>query len=368
MSLPISPTSLFTSAFASASRLCLISSLPRGAQLAARLIAIMGFVTCTLQSLKADTVYVTSQSTNKLMSFDTAAPSTVATLSSSLFKPSAMAQGPDGNLYIAEWGDGDTVDPRISRYNPATHQLSVVATLDYATQFNPSSLAFRTSAQGSELLIGRLGSGPILKVSGWNGGSAAVSDYTSGLSLDGGLGLAVAADGTLYVSDTVYNYNSSLGYAVASGKIVNFDASGAYIGVVATDGSGQGGLSGPTGLLLSGQMLYSTSVMNGKLFATNLGTESTAQFATTGSPFEVGPIAQLSNGLLLAGSVSGQSNLIYQFSANGSMAGTFGHSDFGTVSGIVAVPEPQTILLSWFGIACMAGWLRGKRTARATHA
>jgi len=186
-------------------------------------------VTATL----ADTVYVVSQSTNKLLAFDTATPNTVATLSSALSKPSAIAKGSDGNLYIAEWGNGDSIDPRISRYNPTTQQLAVVTTLDYATQSNPSSLTFRPSLLGGELLVGRLGAGPILKVSGWNGGSVAVADYTSGPLLDGSLGLAVAADGTLYVSNTAYNYNQSIGYAVASGPIVSFNASGTSIGTVA---------------------------------------------------------------------------------------------------------------------------------------
>ncbi len=309
-------------------------------------------VTATL----ADTVYVVSQSTNKLLAFDTATPSTVATLSSALSKPSAIAKGSDGNLYIAEWGNGDSIDPRISRYNPTTQQLAVVTTLNYATQSNPSSLTFRPSLLGGELLVGRLGAGPILKVSGWNSGSVAVADYTSGLALDGSLGLAVAADGTLYVSNTAYN-----GY-VASGPIVSFNASGTSIGPVATGGSDQGGLSGPTGLLLSGsgQTLYSTSVMNGKIFATNLSTFATTQFATTGSLYESGPIAQLSDGSLLVGSVSGTSNTIYQFSSSGALTRTISNNDFGTIGGILVapVPEPSSLLLVMMGMIGTIGLAR----------
>lgn len=309
----------------------------------------------------ADTVYVVSKSTNKLLQFDTAAPGSVTTLTSSLFSPSALALGSDGNLYIAEWGDGDTIDPRISRFNLATQQLSVVATLDYATQQNPSSIAFRPASQGGEMLVGRLGAGPILKVADWSGSGASVSDYTTGLPLDGGLGLATAADGTLYVSNALYTYVPAFGFAVASGPIVSFDAVGAYVGQVVADGSGEGGLSGPTGLLLSGPTLYATSVMNGKIFSTNLLSQITTEFATTGNPFEAGPIAQLSNGRLLVGSVSGQSDNLYQFSSGGTLAGVFTNADFGQVGGIVTVPEPGAIVLGSVGVVCLVGWLRRER-------
>jgi hypothetical protein len=315
----------------------------------------------------ADTVYVVSKSTNKLLQFDTAEPGSVTTLTSSLFSPSALALGSDGNLYIAEWGNGDTIDPRISRFNLATQQLSIVATLDYATQQNPSSIAFRPASQGGEMLVGRLGAGPILKVAGWSGSGAAVSDYTTGLALDGGLGLATAADGTLYVSNALYTYVPAFGFAVASGPVVSFDAAGAYTAQVVADGSGEGGLSGPTGLLLSGQTLYATSVMNGKIFSTNLVSQVTTEFATTGNPFEAGPIAQLSNGSLLVGSVSGQSDTLYQFSSGGTLAGVFTNQDFGQVGGIVAVPEPGAIVLSAVGVVCLVGWLRRERGRSYNH-
>jgi len=315
----------------------------------------------------ADTVYVVSKSTNKLLQFDTAAPASVTTLTSGLSSPSALAMGLDGNLYIAEWGNGDTIDPRISRFDLTTKQLSVVATLDYATQQNPSSIAFRPASQGGEMLVGRLGAGPILKVAGWNGSGASVADYTTGFALDGGLGLATAADGTLYVSDTLYTYVPAYGFPVASGPIVSFDSSGAYAAQIAADGSGQNGLFGPTGLLLSGQTLFATSVMNGKVFSTNLVSQVTTEFATTGNPFEAGPISQLSDGTLLVGSVSGQSDTIYQFSAGGTLAGAFTNVNFGQIGGIVAVPEPGAILLASVGVVCLAGWLRRDQRRSSTR-
>lgn len=321
------------------------------------LVIIAATLTTAVRS-DADTVYVVSKSTNKLLRFDSTSPGSVTTLASGLYAPSALAMGSDGNLYIAEWGDGETIDPRISRFDLASQQLSVVATLDYATQQNPSSIAFRPASQGGEMLVGRLGPGPILKVTGWSGTSASVSQYTTGLPLDGGLGLATDVNGNLYVSNALYSFNPALGFAAASGPIVRFDAVGEYAAQIVPDGSAQGGLSGPTGLLLSGQTLYSTSVMNGKVFSTDLVSQVTTEFATTGYEFEAGPIARLSDGSLLVGSVSGQSNTIYKFSPAGSLSGYLANTDFGQVGGIVAVPEPATLVLAATGLAMLGGMAR----------
>jgi len=314
----------------------------------------------------ADTVYVVGKSTKQLVSFDSANPTVVTTLSSALVGPSALAMGPDGNLYIGEWGDVDTINPRVSRYDLATGLLSTAVSLNPLTQENPAAIAFRPALQGGEMLIGRLGAGPILKVSDWTTVSPTISSYTTGVALDGGLGLAVAADGSLYVSNTLYGYNATYGIPVASGNIVRFSSSGTYLGAVAADGSSSGGLSGPTGLLLAGSTLYSASVMNGKVFTTNLGTATTSQFATTGNSFEAGPIASLTDGSLLVGSVSGQSNTIYQFSPGGSISGGVTNLAFGQVGGIVTVvPEPSSaVFMATAFIAAMA--LTGVRKYRRT--
>jgi len=154
---------------------------------------------------RAESVYVVSQSSGKLMRFDaadTGATTVVTTLVENLVQPSALAFGPDGRLYIAEWGDDDTIDPRISRYDVGTGQWSVVATLDPFAQFNPSAIAFRPAGLGGEMLVGRVGTpdavgeGNIVSISGWNTGAPVVSlaDYNTGISLNGSSGLAIAAD------------------------------------------------------------------------------------------------------------------------------------------------------------------------------
>ena len=75
-------------------------------------------------SVRGEWVYAISKSTNKLVRFNSAntvnvldqgQSTPVTTLVSGLLQPSGIALGPDGRLYIAEWGDGAAIAPRISR-------------------------------------------------------------------------------------------------------------------------------------------------------------------------------------------------------------------------------------------------------------
>ncbi len=301
----------------------------------------------------ADTVYVTSFTTGELISYDSANPAgtqTVLLPAGSIVQPSAVAVGPDGNLYIGENGDGSTYAPRISKYEPATLTLSTVYPFAGFEVF-PGSLVF----QGTDLLIGRNpffgNTGPIVKLENATGGLLALSDYTAGGSLASSPGLALAADGRLYVSDQTYNFISG----IASGPVKRFDAAGSYVGEVIADGAD--GLAGPTGLAINGTTLYTASIMNGSILQTDLTTDTTTAFATTGGPFEVGSLALLSDGSLLAGSPSGSGN-IYHFGTDGTLMSTFA-SGLGQVGGIatVAVPEPASASLVVCGLAA-AGLLR----------
>jgi sugar lactone lactonase YvrE len=307
---------------------------------------------------RAEIAYFASFTTGALVRYDTTNPAGTATVfsgSGSTVRPAALALGPDGNLYIGEAGDAGTYAPRISRFNLSTNSLSVVHTFATFDVF-PGSLAFN----GSDLLIGRnpffQNTGPVVKLAGATGGVVAISDYTTGGTLASSPGLAIAADGTLYVSDQTYSFETG----VASGPVKRFDPSGAYVGEVIASGSN--GLSGPTGLAINGSTLFTASIMAGTIVQTNLTTDATSPFASAGGSFQVGSLALVSDGGLLAASPSGSGN-IYRFGPDGALLDTYA-TGLGQIGGIVAVPEPSAILLVMAGVACTSlGCLRSRRRA-----
>lgn len=316
---------------------------------------VLGVLSLTLMACvpaRADIAYFTSFTTGALVRYDTANPAGTATVlsgSGSTVQPSALALGPDGNLYIGEAGDGGAYAPRITRFNLSTNTLSTIYTFNDFSVF-PGSLAFK----GSTLLVGRNpffgNTGAIVQLTGATGNVLAVSDYTTGGSLASSPGLAIAANGSLYVSSQTY------ASGIASGPVERFDAAGAYVGPVIASGSN--GLSGPTGLAIDGSTLYTASIMAGTILQTDLGTDVTTAFANAGGPFEVGSLAVLSNGGLLAGSPSGSGN-IRQFGPDGSLVSTYA-TGLGQIGGVVAVPEPASATLSLAGIA-LAAWCQWRR-------
>jgi hypothetical protein len=199
-----------------------------------------------------------------------------------------------------------------------------------------------------------------VKVSNATGGVIATSDYTTGGSLASSPGMALAADGRLYVANQTYNFISG----IASGPVVRFDAAGTYVGEVIASGSS--GLAGPTGLALSGSTLYTASIMTGTILRTDLSTDATTSFASAGGAFEVGALALLSSGGLLAGSPSG-SGTIYEFASDGTLAGTYasGLGQIGGIATVAAVPEPAPLALAAMGLATIS-WIARRHCTKAT--
>jgi sugar lactone lactonase YvrE len=310
---------------------------------------------------RADTVYVVSRTNGGLYRFESVDPQgTMAGPLATFSTPEAMALGPDGNLYIGESGESFGA-PRIMRFTIATGSTSEVVSLGFA----PGALAFLPGPTGS-MLVGRNpfpgANGPVLQVNGWTTGSPSVSPYTTGTALDatGSPGLAVAADGTLYVSSSSYD-----GVAI-TGTVIEFDPSGVFQRQVASTDTPL--TYGPAGLVLNGNTLYSASVEDGKLYQTDLAGPTTTLFGSTPSAYGAGPLARLSNGEFLAGSVDGFSEAIYRLGADGSLLGAITNqtTSFGQVSGIVTVPvpEPATMMLAATGVIGIAWRLGQRRTCR----
>lgn len=308
---------------------------------------------------RGETVYAVSNNDGRIIRYDSADPAgTVVTLSGSgaIVAAAGLALGPDGNLYIGEGGDGDAIKPSIRRLSLTNNSLSTVYTFE-AEEVVPGSLVFK----GNDLLVGRNpffgDTGAIVRVANATGGVVAVSDYTTGGSLASSPGLALGADGSLYVSNSAYIPPS------LTGTVVKFDATGVYVGEVVASGTATG-LSGPTGIGIRGTTLYTANIMDGSILQTNLLNDSTQPFGTTGQFFGASPLALLSDGGLIVGSAGGLGD-IYQFDAVGTLSGTFA-SGLGTIGGLVVapVPEPATIVTAGIGLAAAAALFR-RRAVRS---
>ncbi len=315
------------------------------------LVIIAATLTTAVRS-DADTVYAVSNNTGTIIRYDSANPTgSVVTLSGSgaIFNAAGLALGPDGNLYIGESGNYSTVAPSIRRFDLQSNTLSTVYTFSEFDIF-PGSLAFK----GNDLLVGRNpffeDTGAVVRLANATGNSATASNYTSGFSLASSPGLALASDGSLYVSSMTYSFATK----IASGSVVKFDATGAYLSQTVAGGTSTG-LFGPTGLGIQGTSLVTASIMSGSVLATDLTTGLTSPFGQTGVPFGASPLTMLSDGGLIVGSAGG-AGAIYRFDAAGNLVDTF-NSGLGTIGGVVAVPEPSTAVAAAIGIAALV-WMR----------
>lgn len=329
------------------------------ARLAASLFASLSMLAFHATS-EGEMVYVASFSSGELARFDSSDPvgtKTTLVAGGALVAPTSLAFGPDGKLYIGVSGDGGANAPLIARYDVGLNSLSTVYTFAY--DVFPGSIAFR----GNDLLVGRnpffADTGAIVQLAGITSGPPSQSNYTSGGSLASSPGLALAGDGRLYVSDQTYTFMTN----TASGPVKRFDGSGTYVGELIADG--QSSLAGPTGLVIQGNTLYTASIMNGLILATDLTNDTTSVFANTSIPFSTSSLAALSGGNLIAGDASGANpSEIYIFSADGS---SFSGYDLGLgqVGGITVapVPEPGTLALVGMGLAGVTTMLRRRRRA-----
>lgn len=321
-----------------------------------------------------DLVYVASKTTGGLYRFDSSNPAVITTVfgSNTFNQPSALAMGDDGNLYIGESPEAGDGDPRILRYEIGSGSFSEVVNLSgtaagYTGEaIYPAALAFRRAADGGEMLVGRNPAspnpyGPVMAVSGWKTPSPSVTTFTSG-SLNASPGLAVSpATGRLYVSDAIYlGVNQPI-----IGSIAEFNATQNPAPYVQTFTSGT--LSGPIGLVAEGFMVYSANAIDGIVFATNVTTGSSTPIGTAAFAYDIGTLARLSDGDLLAGSLLGFSGQVYRVSTTGGGATPlygFGASPFGQIGGlaVIFVPEPTALAIAGCGLAAVAARCRRRRT------
>ncbi|NBT12708.1 MAG: PEP-CTERM sorting domain-containing protein [Planctomycetia bacterium] len=341
-----------------------------------RVLGILGLLIAVnaAAAARADIAYFVSKTTGGLYRFETSGTAITALTGTNTFPDaSALALGSDGNLYVGDSTNGGS----IRRYVMTSGSVSTVVTLSGSNPafgsgpVSPAAIAF---TPGGAMLVGRnpqaafsgYPNGQILEVVGWNGSTPTVQNYSSGTGGNYQTGLTVAPDGTLYASNTTYDIFAAPLPALV-GDVLKFDGSGVYQAVVAADGTATGGLSGPAGLGVFGSSLFIASTMNGNVYKTDLTNSNTATnttlFASTGGDY-LGPLAMLSDGGLLVGSVSGVPGLIYEFNTSGTLVGAFGDAAYGQIGGVVAVPEPATVLLFFAGaVGVTLSRLRGRRGA-----
>ena len=320
---------------------------------------------------QADLVYFVSRTTGGLHTFDTSGGGITPLTGTNTFPTAtALAMGPDGNLYVGDATGGGS----IRRYSMAGGSVSTVVTLSGSNPafgggpVSPTALAF---TPGGAMLVGRnpesqfsgYPAGQVLEVVGWGSGSPTVQNFTSGGSPNYQTGLAVAPDGTLYASNTKYDI-FAIPQPALVGNVLKFSSSGTFQSVIAADGTGTGGLSGPTGLGVFGSSLFIASAMNGKVYKTDLTNPNTAtntvEFATSGGDF-LGPLTMLVERQSARGERfrTGRAHLRVRHVRESRRC--VRRPAYGQIGGIVAVPEPAAALAGLAGVSCVGVWRLRRR-------
>lgn len=326
---------------------------------------------------RGETVYVTSRYSGTLLSFEIGAsvptgPVASSLVASGLALPTGLAFDGNGRLFIVEAGlvNSETqqqlVAPGVSRYVSGT--AAAPQRIIDLSDTQPASVVV---AANGDLIVGSLSLGGA--GAGGLAGAAVfrIADvdttptagpYSSVAvpGLVGAAGLALDDTGRLYIA----NGN---GY---SGSVVRLvSGSSSDLTTVITAGTADNQVDGPTSLLLDGTTLYASSVgATGGQAATVpsrlLGVDVTAgSFApTTLQAFSVGgfnpylgPLAELSDGRLLAGSLNGTGLLfLLDPTSQDPLLGSFTVQGLDQVGGLAVVPVPEPTTL---GLLVSAGFV-----------
>jgi len=336
---------------------------------------------------RGETVYASSRYSGTVLAFEIGAtaptsPVVSSTISSGLALPTGLAFGGDGRLYIVEAGvfDPDTgeqlVAPGVSRHVSGT-AAATQRILDLPDT-QPASL---TVAADGDLIVGSLSQGGT--ASGALAGSAvyrvsslqatpAASPYSSVSvpGLVGAAGLAIDGLGRLYIS----NGN---GY---SGSVVRLDSgTSSALSTVIAAGTADNQVDGPTSVILSGNTLYASSVgatggqaatVPSRLLGVDVLAETFApttlqSFSFSGFNPYLGPLVELSDGRLLAGSLDASGRIFLLDPASPTpLIGTFTVVGLDQVGGLAIAPVPEPTGLGLLVSACVAGAAVARRRRR----
>ncbi|MEZ6122627.1 MAG: DUF2341 domain-containing protein [Planctomycetaceae bacterium] len=253
-------------------------------------------------------VYVTSHGSNQLFRIDGNSGAVVSSSVASA-SPVAVVLGPDGLLYVSEYGTHD-----IDRYNLQTGQY--VDTFVYSGSGGLNLTSRMAFGPDGNLYVSSEGTGEILKFSGADGRFLSVFTDTAASGIGQPDAILFGPNGDLYVG------------SATDGSIRRFDgATGASLGVFATFGT-------PTHLDLhfgpNGNLYASSTTLNViREFQASTGAMvGDVVTAGSGGMVTIGGFQWTPDGNLLAVDFNG--NRVLKYSASGTFLGEF----VGTAAGM----------------------------------